>query len=227
MTKAMKSLKVLYPKMVHLTCLAHGLHRVAGTIRTKYSNVNNLISNVKNIFAKAPLRRQKFAQAFPNIPLPPRPIITRWGTWIEAAIYFADHFEETRSIINSFDADDAESIRAAQDLLAMPSFKIDLAYLKRNYSCIVTALNSIQSQKIFVPDGIDLFLKVGVQLKKGNDSVICQKFDSVSNKNPGLRILQDISRMLAGNLIHSSTEGDDLIANLSPGVEDVRLKMVC
>ena len=28
MLKAAKGLKMLYPRMVHLTCLAHGLHRV-------------------------------------------------------------------------------------------------------------------------------------------------------------------------------------------------------
>jgi hypothetical protein len=29
MLKAARGLKMLYPRMVHLTCLAHGLHRVA------------------------------------------------------------------------------------------------------------------------------------------------------------------------------------------------------
>lgn len=52
MVKAMKSLNVLYPKMIHVTCLAHGLHRVADFIRTKFSDVNDLISSVKKIFRK-------------------------------------------------------------------------------------------------------------------------------------------------------------------------------
>lgn len=44
--------QVLYPKMIHLTCAAHGLHRVAEFIRDELDNVNNLISNVKKIFTK-------------------------------------------------------------------------------------------------------------------------------------------------------------------------------
>ena len=47
MTKAANGLKVLFPKMVHITCLAHGLHRVTETIRAFYPEVDRLISNVK------------------------------------------------------------------------------------------------------------------------------------------------------------------------------------
>jgi hypothetical protein len=57
--KVAKGLQVLYPRMVHLTCLAHPLHRVAGEIRETYPDVDKLISNVK-MFVKAPLRVQKF-----------------------------------------------------------------------------------------------------------------------------------------------------------------------
>lgn len=52
MVCAMKALKVLYPKMIHVTCLAHGLHRVAEFIRSQMKDVNNLISSVKKIFLK-------------------------------------------------------------------------------------------------------------------------------------------------------------------------------
>jgi hypothetical protein len=46
---AAKGLKILYPKMVHLTCLAHALHRVAEEIRHSYTEVDKLISNVKKM----------------------------------------------------------------------------------------------------------------------------------------------------------------------------------
>jgi hypothetical protein len=29
----------------------------------------------------------------PGIPLPPQPVLTRWGTWLDAAMYYADNFE--------------------------------------------------------------------------------------------------------------------------------------
>lgn len=49
---AMKALKILYPNMIHITCLAHGIHRVADFIRGEFKDVNDLISNIKKIFRK-------------------------------------------------------------------------------------------------------------------------------------------------------------------------------
>lgn len=56
---AMNALKVLFPKMIHLTCLVHALHRVADHIRMKYTDVNALIAHVKSIFSKVSLKIQK------------------------------------------------------------------------------------------------------------------------------------------------------------------------
>lgn len=79
MKKAGKSLRVLYPKMIHVTCLAHGLSRVAETVRVKYSDIDRLIANGKKVFRKCPSRIQAFRAIAPMIPLPPRPVLTRWG----------------------------------------------------------------------------------------------------------------------------------------------------
>lgn len=48
----MRALKVLYPNMIHVTCAAHGLHRVAEFIRDQYDHVNKLISEVKKVLTK-------------------------------------------------------------------------------------------------------------------------------------------------------------------------------
>jgi len=39
MIKAGKTLQLLYPKMIHVTCLAHALHRVAEEVRGSYPEV--------------------------------------------------------------------------------------------------------------------------------------------------------------------------------------------
>jgi hypothetical protein len=81
MVKAGHSLKVFYPNLLHITCLAHGLNRVCELIRTEYPLVNELIANVKKVFLKAPLRVEVFKTSLPDVPMPPEPIITRWNTW--------------------------------------------------------------------------------------------------------------------------------------------------
>jgi len=94
MIKAARSLDIFFTNMIHLTCLAHGLHRIADKIRKHFPKVDNLISNGKKIFLKALSRVLFFKTESSDIPLPPQPIITRWVTWLEAAIYYSDYFQD-------------------------------------------------------------------------------------------------------------------------------------
>lgn len=94
MMKAGKSLSVFYENMIHLTCIAHGIHRVAEEIRNQFPKVNSAISLIKKIFMKAPSRIQIFKSKLPEVPLPPEPVLTRWATWLKAALYYAEHISE-------------------------------------------------------------------------------------------------------------------------------------
>lgn len=66
-------------------------HRVAEEIKNFFPKVDELILNVKKIFLKAPYRLQIFKTIAPNIPLP-EPIVTRRGTWLNAAMYYFEHY---------------------------------------------------------------------------------------------------------------------------------------
>ena len=50
MIKAARAIHVFYPKITHLTCVIHGLHRVCEQIRGLYPNVDRLIANIKSLF---------------------------------------------------------------------------------------------------------------------------------------------------------------------------------
>ncbi len=52
MVKSAKMLKAHFPRLIHVTCIVHGLHRVAEEVRGQFSDVDALISNVKKIFLK-------------------------------------------------------------------------------------------------------------------------------------------------------------------------------
>jgi hypothetical protein len=49
-----KSIKSFYTKFVHVTCLAHALHRVPVEVRSQFPQVDALVSRTKKIFVKAP-----------------------------------------------------------------------------------------------------------------------------------------------------------------------------
>jgi hypothetical protein len=85
--KTGESIGVLLSKMVHITCVAHGVHRVAEEIRERFSNVDKLIAKVKQIFLKCQAHVLFFKNKAPSITLPPQPIKIRWGTWVKAVLY--------------------------------------------------------------------------------------------------------------------------------------------
>lgn len=111
MVKTGKTLKIFNPKMEHITCVAHALHRVCEEIRLQFPKVDKLISNMKKHFFKAPSRVQIFRSIAPNILLPPEPILTKWGIWINAAIYYCEHFSLIKRVIIELDEDNAISIK--------------------------------------------------------------------------------------------------------------------
>ena len=95
MIKAAKSLRALYFKMVHVTCLAHGFHRLSEEIRSNFPKVDKLIGNIKKIFLKSPSRIELFRDMAPSLPLPPSPVLTRWGTWLQACEYYAENYSKS------------------------------------------------------------------------------------------------------------------------------------
>ena len=52
MVKTGKNLPIFYPNLTHVTRFAHGLHRVAGTIRSEAKTTNILVASVRKIFYK-------------------------------------------------------------------------------------------------------------------------------------------------------------------------------
>lgn len=71
MVKTKKAIQVFYSKMIHITCLARGLHRVGEKIRKHFPKVDQLISNGKKNVLKAPSRVHIFKEITLNILFPP------------------------------------------------------------------------------------------------------------------------------------------------------------
>lgn len=101
MLKSGKSLKIFYPNMLHVTCIAHAINLLAERIRNLFPQVNKFISATKKIFIKAPSRVALY-KAKLNIPLPPEPVLTRWGTWLKAAVFYANHCENIKKVKYKF-----------------------------------------------------------------------------------------------------------------------------
>ena len=143
MLKAMRGLNLLYSKMIRITCIAHGLHRVAKLIRHNYSEVKWLISAAKSVFVKTHLRIQKFRDSYPGVPLPPLPVITRWGTWLQVTLYYSTHLKKVSEVVHSFNGNDAHCIAESQELLNNIESKYSLSFISSNFSIIPSTIDRL------------------------------------------------------------------------------------
>ncbi|CAH0563087.1 unnamed protein product [Brassicogethes aeneus] len=53
----------------------------------------------------------------PDVPMPPAPVLTRWGTWLEAAFFYADNFEGVKNVFETFDENSSNSIKKSPTVI--------------------------------------------------------------------------------------------------------------
>jgi hypothetical protein len=198
-----EGLSVSYPKLIHVTCTAYALHRVYETIRVLYPNVDKLVGNGQKIFVKSPARIEFLKNKAPDTSLPPTPVITRWGTWLDATVHHAENFEIFCSVVNKFDGDDASSITIFQDIFQdsneLKTLKTDLAYIRANFSFLFQSITKLQMTTNLLSETIKEIKDIEDKLKKISDSkadAVKQKFRSCIRNNKGFKVTCDISCVL-------------------------------
>ena len=135
-TAAGRLVKGIYPKLFRITCTAHALHNAAERIRNHYEDVNKLIATVKASVVKNKDRRGNFSE----IGGPPEPIVTRWGSWLNAAKYYAENFPKVCDIVNAFEGTGHLVVKAKESVAAetLPNS------LKEIYQCYIKLVEEIK-----------------------------------------------------------------------------------
>ena len=201
MKKAARTLGGLFPKMCHSTCVAHGLHRVAEHVRALFPKVDLLIASMKKIFLKAPARSAAFQSAL-NIPLPPSPVITRWGSWVEAAVYYANHFEVLNAFVAGLDAEEAMSIATAQGVFKEPSLESDLAAITSAFGTLPLIIMELESSDKPLVESVTIisdFRRSVAALSSEHFEGVRRKCWNVFEQNHGFQRLILIAQFLHGD----------------------------
>lgn len=204
MVKAGKCINTLYSKCIHLTCLAHAFHRIAEKIRGEFSDVDKVVASVKKVFRKSPIRIKTFLNITNNeIPLPPDPILTRWGTWINATLYYCEHFSKIHSVIQTFDDDDAASIKTAKKYLKKSNLPCQLTFIKANFEFLPRAITFLEKRGTKLSDSLKIIedTKNKISHLKCTKAIpIVNKMNNVLDKNSGYNIVLKIYKILSGEV---------------------------
>lgn len=123
----------IYPNIVHVTCISHLYHNCAEKIRSNYKDVDFLIASMKALVNKNETRKDLFA----SLGAIPTPIITRWGTWLEAVQYYYNNFHHVKKIVVALKEEDGKIITNAKDAVASETIEQSLMTVIDNYAFVM------------------------------------------------------------------------------------------
>ena len=97
MSLAGKTLKELYPALMHVNCIVHLLHNCAMHVHAHFKNIDEVIAMIKAATIKNKDYMKDFHAGLPSLD----PVITRWTSWIRVALYYSENLLVVRTIVNT------------------------------------------------------------------------------------------------------------------------------
>jgi len=78
-----------------------------------------------------------------NIPL--NKLGTRWGTWLNASIYYCERFESIKEAVNALDSEDAIYIKKVLTVIKSSSLHRNLIYIKAHFGTFPESITKLQN----------------------------------------------------------------------------------
>ncbi|KAL4085014.1 hypothetical protein QTP88_027861 [Uroleucon formosanum] len=128
-----------------------------------------------------------------------KPILTRWGTWINAAIYYCEHFSLIKRVVMELDEDDAISIKKAHDSIKDSNVECNSKFIKSNFSALTSAILRLEKTGCPLSESIKIVLDVQNTIDKSQNKVgkaVQLKMKTVLEKNTRFKSICTVSKIL-------------------------------
>jgi hypothetical protein len=191
MIKAVKNMKEsnCFPNLHHVTCINHLLHRVCEKIREENDNINEFISLSQSIIWKSFQRIQLFKEKT-QLNLPPKAVLTRWGTWLVAAFYYAENFSKVCAYFMDRELDgNSKAIKKIRAIIRRANYADkDGKILTRSlikildYKDLPKIITKLESESLSLEGQMSLLYEAKSMLSGKFE----EKFDKLLKKNPDL-----------------------------------------
>ena len=201
MLKVGKVLKETYPNLLHVTCINHGLNRVAEEVRSSFPLVDSFLASAKRIFKKAPSRVSVFKEICPELALPPEAVTTRWGSWLNVVEYYAKNYEKVKQVIEKLDASDSAAVTKAKEIMHQPKLLLDHSFLSANFTFLCAPLAELEQKDASLFNSLNILTTVENKVNSVKEAVekkISAKLEAVISKNPNLETIRLISSTICG-----------------------------
>ncbi|KAF2905786.1 hypothetical protein ILUMI_00381 [Ignelater luminosus] len=173
MVKAFKSLQIFYSNVIHVTCIVHGLNRIAEKVRELCPAVNIL----------------KYYECKTTA----NPVVTRWGTWLLAAIFYSDNFVKFKVVMQNLE-EDAANVTKVKALLSETAIVKELAFIKSYIEFLPDIMEALETRGMTLKDQLEKlsFVEEKLKIVPGKEGkVFQQKFEYVFGNNSGLKQMKN------------------------------------
>jgi len=118
-------------------------------VRSRFDDVDHRIAKLKSVTVKNKTRQAQFA----TIGCPPQPVLTRWGSWLNGALYYAKNLPELKAIVESFEG---SGVLVTQAKLCLQTTRLDsqLLKIKDQYECLVELIETMESAKYTIKEAV-------------------------------------------------------------------------
>ncbi|KAL4108044.1 hypothetical protein QTP88_018301 [Uroleucon formosanum] len=151
------------------------------------------------MFLKAPHRITAYKNCM-DCRLPPELVITRWGTWLEAALFYSENFSKFKELVSNIE-DDAQSVQKVKFILSTTPIISDLTFIRSHLSELPNSITKLEKQNSTLNYQINVVETVRDGLKtieNEKGEILYKKFKSVFDKNPGYNILKLYNNSING-----------------------------
>lgn len=171
--KVGRILKTSYPDLKHVTCICHGLHNFAETLRNRSPAVDKFVSEMKRILHKNNKLKKEFKKQT-NLKLPKFPVLTRWGTWLAFVKWLYSNLVDMECF---FDNERSKCLKAIYNTEEFDKEIIKLEH----YFEIPDVIKSLEASNLSIYDQIQAIQKVKKCIKEPE---LQKRFDEIFITNP-------------------------------------------
>ena len=82
---------------MHVNCIAHLQHNCAMHVHAQSKNIDEVIAMIKAAIIKKKDRKKDFHDA--GLPSFSDPVITKWATWLRAALYYNENLPAVHTLV--------------------------------------------------------------------------------------------------------------------------------
>ncbi|KAG0422638.1 hypothetical protein DMUE_6193, partial [Dictyocoela muelleri] len=143
--KAVKTLKLIFSNLKHVTCLAHMIHRICEKIRDISPISNHISSEIKRLLIKN-RTNQTILKIVTRLSIPKLPVLTRWGTWLTFMNYLIDEYDNYKNFLNVLMVEKKTNSNIF-DSFTDEKFILELAIIKK-HSFLINSIEKLEREDI-------------------------------------------------------------------------------